>query len=197
VQANARLDLALLAKYDELLVELELQLVRQAKREAPTGFHLLRSIPGIGKVLAMTIVYELHDVARFERVQQFASYARLVKCAKESAGKRKGTSGAKMGNVHLKWAFSEAAVLFVRHSVEAMLGSLGVVKPKGTLTARCTLMTLATAWSKQHDFVASTIVGVTSEAQLEPILAASELVLSDDVMKACHAVTKEYLYPMG
>ena len=67
----------------------------------------------------MTIVYELHDVARFERVQQFASYARLVKCAKESAGKRKGTSGAKMGNVHLKWAFSEAAVLFVRHSVEA------------------------------------------------------------------------------
>jgi transposase len=119
VQANAALDLALLAKYDELLVALELQLVRRARREAPTGFHLLRSIPGIGKVLAMTIVYELHDVARFARVQQFASYARLVKCAKESAGKRKGTSGAKLGNVHLKWAFSEAAVLFVRHSAEA------------------------------------------------------------------------------
>jgi transposase len=119
VQANAALDLSLLDHYDQILVDLEAQLVRQAKREAPTGFHLLRSIPGIGKVLAMTIVYELHDVARFERVQQFASYARLVKCAKESAGKRKGTSGAKMGNVHLKWAFSEAAVLFVRHSAEA------------------------------------------------------------------------------
>ena len=119
VQANAALDLALLAQYDTLLTDLELRLVRQAKKEASHGFHLLRSIPGIGKVLAMTIVYELHDVARFERVQQFASYARLVKCAKESAGKRKGTSGAKMGNVHLKWAFSEAAVLFVRHSAEA------------------------------------------------------------------------------
>jgi transposase len=119
VQANAALDLSLLAHYDKLLVDLELRLVRQAKREAPKGFHLLLSIPGIGKVLAMTIVYELHDVHRFERVQQFASYARLVKCAKESAGKRKGTSGAKMGNVHLKWAFSEAAVLFVRHSAEA------------------------------------------------------------------------------
>jgi transposase len=119
VQANAALDLSLLAHYDELLVELELRLVKQAKKETPNGFHLLRSIPGIGKVLAMTIVYELHDVHRFERVQQFASYARLVKCAKESAGKRKGTSGAKMGNVHLKWAFSEAAVLFVRHSAEA------------------------------------------------------------------------------
>jgi transposase len=119
VQANAALDLSLLDHYDRLLVDLERRLVRQAKREAPRGFHLLLSIPGIGRVLAMTIVYELHDVHRFERVQQFASYARLVKCAKESAGKRKGTSGAKMGNVHLKWAFSEAAVLFVRHSVEA------------------------------------------------------------------------------
>ena len=119
VQANAALDLSLLDHYDQLLVDLERRLVKQAKKEAPHGFHLLRSIPGIGKVLAMTIVYELHDVHRFERVQQFASYARLVKCAKESAGKRKGTSGAKMGNVHLKWAFSEAAVLFVRHSAEA------------------------------------------------------------------------------
>jgi transposase len=121
VQANAALDLSLLDHYDKLLVELERRLVKQAKREATSGFHLLRSIPGIGQVLAMTIVYEVHDVKRFERVQQFASYARLVKCAKESAGKRKGTSGAKMGNVHLKWAFSEAAVLCVRHSAEAKL----------------------------------------------------------------------------
>jgi transposase len=69
-------------------------------------------------VLALTILYEIHTVQRFDRVQEFASYARLVKCAKESAGKKHGTSGAKMGNVHLKWAFSEAAVLFVRHSAE-------------------------------------------------------------------------------
>lgn len=70
-------------------------------------------MPGIGKILAMTILYEIHDIARFPRVQDFASHARLVKGAKESAGKRKGTSGTKMGNVHLKWAFSEAAVLFL------------------------------------------------------------------------------------
>jgi len=72
----------------------------------------------VGKVLALTILYEVHDVHRFDRVQEFASYARLVRCAKESVGKRYGTSGAKMGNVHLEWAFSEAAVLFVRHSPE-------------------------------------------------------------------------------
>jgi len=47
-------------------------------------------------------------------VQDFVSYCRLVKCAKESAGKRYGTSGTKIGNAYLKWAFSEAAVLFLR-----------------------------------------------------------------------------------
>ena len=46
-------------------------------------------------------------------------YARLVKCSKESAGKRLGFSGAKIGNVHLKWAFSEASVLFLRQNPQA------------------------------------------------------------------------------
>jgi len=118
VRRSIAVDLALLERYDGILRDLELDLVRQAKQHDAQAFALLRSIPGVGKVLALTILYEIHDVHRFDRVQEFASYARLVKCAKESAGKRHGTSGAKMGNVHLKWAFSEAAVLFVRHSAE-------------------------------------------------------------------------------
>jgi transposase len=60
------------------------------------------------------LLYEIHDINRFPRVQDFISYCRLVKCHKESAGKRLGTSGAKLGNAHLQWAFSEAAVLFLR-----------------------------------------------------------------------------------
>jgi len=58
-------------------------------------------------------------------------------------------------------------------------------------------VTLATAWSKQHDFVASTIVGATHENQLADIFAAADLTLSDEVMKAVDAVTKDILYPMG
>ena len=58
-------------------------------------------------------------------------------------------------------------------------------------------VTMATAWSKQHDFVASTIVGVTHENQLPAILAAADMVLPDDLMKALHKVSKEILYPMG
>jgi transposase len=69
----------------------------------------------------MTMLYEIHDIDRFERVQNFASYARLVKCEKSSSGKRLGTSGAKIGNAHLKWAFSEAAVLFLRANEPAQL----------------------------------------------------------------------------
>jgi aryl-alcohol dehydrogenase-like predicted oxidoreductase len=63
--------------------------------------------------------------------------------------------------------------------------------------AGISVITLATAWSKQHDFVASTIVGATREDQLDDIFAAADLNLSDEVNKAIDAVTKEILYPMG
>jgi aryl-alcohol dehydrogenase-like predicted oxidoreductase len=58
-------------------------------------------------------------------------------------------------------------------------------------------VTLATAWSKQPDFVASTIVGATSEDQLDDIFAAGDVTLDDDVLKKIDAVSKEFLYPMG
>jgi transposase len=64
------------------------------------------------------ILYEVQDISRFPRVQDFVSYCRLVKCAKESAGKKYGMSGKKIGNAYLKWAFSEAAVLFLRNNPE-------------------------------------------------------------------------------
>lgn len=66
-------------------------------------------------------------------MQEFASYARLVKCVHTSAGKVLGRGGAKMGNVHLKWAFSEAAVLFLRHapSGKKLLGAIEKKHGKG------------------------------------------------------------------
>jgi transposase len=118
VQKSIAVDLALIDQYDALVTDLELTIVREAKRHNADAFHRLRSVPGIGKVLALTILYEIHDITRFDRVQEFASYARLIKCARESGGKKLGTGGAKMGNVHLKWAFSEAAVTFLRHNPE-------------------------------------------------------------------------------
>ena len=109
----------MIAALDEQIRPLEHYLVAQAKVHDQQAFYLLRSVPGIGKILALTILYEIDDIRRFKRVQQFVSYARLVKGQKVSAGKRTGTMGSKMGNRHLKWAFSEATVLLLRESDRA------------------------------------------------------------------------------
>jgi transposase len=116
VQKSIAMDLALIGHYDRLLTDLELALVQTAKAHDAQTFYRVRSIPGVGKILALVLLYEIHDIHRFPRVQEFVSYCRLVKCAKESAGKRYGTSGKKIGNAYLKWAFSEAAVLFLRNN---------------------------------------------------------------------------------
>jgi aryl-alcohol dehydrogenase-like predicted oxidoreductase len=58
-------------------------------------------------------------------------------------------------------------------------------------------VTLAVAWSKQHDFVASTIVGVSAEDQLDPILAAAGLKLDRSTLDAIDEVSREIPYPMG
>jgi transposase len=119
VQKNVAVDLTLIDAYDQQLTDLELYLVRTAKVDDPQALHRLRSVPGIGKILALVLLYEIHDIRRFPEVGQFLSYARLVRCAHESAGKKQGTGGNKIGNAHLKWAFSEAACLFLRESEQA------------------------------------------------------------------------------
>jgi transposase len=114
VQKSVEVDLARIEHADHLLTDLELAMVTTAKQHAATTFYRLRSVPGIGKILSLVLLYDIHDIRRFPRVQAFVSDCRLVTCAKESAGKRSGTSGTKMGHAYLKWAFSEAAVLFLR-----------------------------------------------------------------------------------
>ena len=114
VHMSVQIDLDLLAYYDQMLKELEYFILCTAKDHDHNTLYRLRTVPGIGKILSLVILYEIHDITRFARPQELASYARLVKCAKESAGKIRGTGGSKIGNVHLKWAFSEAAVGFLR-----------------------------------------------------------------------------------
>jgi transposase len=114
VQKSIAVDLALITYYAELLRDVELTIVNTAKHHDANTLYLLQTVPGIGKMLSLVLRYEIQAIERFPRVQDFVSYGRLVKCAKESAGKRYGTSGTKIGKAHLKWAFSEAAILFLR-----------------------------------------------------------------------------------
>ena len=55
VRKSIEVDLTLIDQYDTLIVDLELTIVREAKRHDADAFHRLRSVPGIGKVLALTI----------------------------------------------------------------------------------------------------------------------------------------------
>ncbi len=119
VQKNMEVDLALVDGYDPLLAELERYIEKTAQGHDPVSLALLRTVPRVGKILALVMLYEIEDIARFPRVQEFVSYCRLVKSAKESNGKRYGTSGKKIGNAHLKWAFSEATVLFLKNNEPA------------------------------------------------------------------------------
>jgi transposase len=119
VQKPIAVDLALITHDDALLKDLELSLLKTAKQHEANTLYLRQTVPGIGKMLSLVRLYEIHRIDRFPSVQAFASYARLVKCSKASGGKRLGTSGKKIGNAHLKWAFSEAATVFLRNNPQA------------------------------------------------------------------------------
>ena len=114
VQKSIEVDLALITYDDAWLRDLDLTIVTTAKHHDANTLSLLQTVPGIGTMLSLVLRYEIHDIKRFPRVQDFASDCRLVKCARESAGKRSGTSGSTIGHAHLTWACSEAAVLFLR-----------------------------------------------------------------------------------
>jgi transposase len=119
VQKNAASDLAVIDCLDEQIAALELYLTRTAKVDDVQTYHRLQSITGIGKILALILLYEIHDIKRFANVGQFLSYCRLVRCQHESDGKVIGSGGHKIGNAHLRWAFAEAACLFLRGSERA------------------------------------------------------------------------------
>jgi transposase len=114
VQHSAAADLAVIDALDAQIAALELYLTRTAKVDDVQTFYLLRSVPGIGPVLALILLYEIHDITRFPEPGNFLSYCRLVRCAHESAGKVKGFGGKKIGNGHLRWALGEAACLILR-----------------------------------------------------------------------------------
>ncbi|MGE4546122.1 MAG: IS110 family transposase [Pedobacter sp.] len=119
VRRMVEVDLLTIEHYEQLLERLERELEKVATRHDPVNLSLLKSIPGVAKILGMVMLYEIEDIARFPREQDFASYCRLVKPAKQSNGKNYGHSGKKIGNAHLRWAFGEAVVLMLKGNAPA------------------------------------------------------------------------------
>jgi transposase len=138
VRLSVEADLATVDHYDKLLTQLEKDLVRQATLHDPRACSLLRTIPGIGKILSLVLLYEIHTIDRFASVGDFLSYARLVTPKQTSDGKVTGHGGAKIGNVHLKWAFSEAVLWMLRNSDDAQ----ALVKRKEKKYGKARAMTM-------------------------------------------------------
>lgn len=93
--------------------QLECSILCKAKLRE--DYRILKTVSGIGIVLALTIALETGEIQRFDSAGSFASYARMVGSRRESNGKKKGAGNAKCGNKHLAWAFIEAAHFAVRY----------------------------------------------------------------------------------
>jgi hypothetical protein len=115
-QQRLAVALALLPDDDALRRGLAVALVKSAKPSAASPFARLRAIPGVGTLWAPVMREEIHDRRRCPRVQDGVAYGRLVKGAKDAAGKRDGPSGAKLGTASRPRAFAEAAGRCRRHN---------------------------------------------------------------------------------
>jgi transposase len=127
--------LAVMNCLDQQVHGLERSILERSKLRE--DYKALKTVSGIGQVLALTIALETGDIARFASAGDFASYARTVQSRRESNGKKKGEGNAKCGNKHLAWAFVEAAHFAVRYDAaikrwyqKKCTGSLQVVAIK-------------------------------------------------------------------
>lgn len=135
VKASVELDVVTADFLQEQIRKLEQHIERSAKIDDPQALFRLQTIQGVGRILAMTMLYEIHTVKRFATVGQFLSYCRLVKGSHTSAGKSYGSPGKKIGNAHLKWAFSEAVPLLKRCCPEARAFVDRIEKKRGKARA--------------------------------------------------------------
>ena len=108
VKAN----LSVMCSADEQVQILEQTVTQRVKLRSQFSF--LKTVPGIGEILALTIMLETGDIRRFASVGNFASYCRCVGSQKISNGKTKGKGNTKNGNKYLAWAFVEAANFAIR-----------------------------------------------------------------------------------
>ncbi|WP_250504069.1 IS110 family transposase [Caballeronia sp. AZ7_KS35] len=113
IKANVAVITTLSAQIELLEKRLQEKVVARAE------YGLLASVPGIGAILATTILLETGPIERFASPGNFASYARCVDSQRFSNGKKKGEGNTRNGNEYLAWAFVEAANFALRYSAEA------------------------------------------------------------------------------
>ena len=108
-------DLALAGKVSKEAIDFMTRQIKaieaalEEKTQLSSPYDLLLSIPGIGKILALTIMLETGPIERFPKVGNYTSYCRKVPSGRFSNDKKKGTGNRKNGNKYLSWAFAEGS----------------------------------------------------------------------------------------
>ena len=100
----------------ERIAEIEKELKSHIKLRPE--FKYLLTIPGIGNILALTIMLEVGNIGRFPKVGNYSSYCRCVKSERLSNNKKKAEGNRKNGNKYLSWAYVEAANFAIRNYPE-------------------------------------------------------------------------------
>jgi transposase len=110
----ANSNLLMMQYLDQQIGEIEKRVLKKVRLKP--AYKKLLEIDGIGKILALTIMLETGEIARFPSVGNYASYCRMVDSKRESNGKKKGEGNKKNGNKYLCWAFIEAANFAIRYN---------------------------------------------------------------------------------
>jgi len=136
-------------------------------------YHRLTTLPGIGKILGMTITMEVGDISRFASAGHFASYCRTVQAQRTSNSKKKGDNNSKCGNKYLAWAFVEAANFARRYDPECRQWYDRKAAKTGTIIATKALACklAKAAWhvmSAQVDYDAKRVFGHTDKEKMKP-----------------------------
>jgi transposase len=101
------INMDIVTQFDKHIATIEQQVLLHARTHNNDDLMLLLEVPGIGIIIALTILYEIDSIARFKTRQQFSSYCRLARPQHTSNGKCVGFANSKCGNSALKWAFME------------------------------------------------------------------------------------------
>jgi len=117
IQVSILSNLTVLNVLTSQITSLEKRVLKQV--ELKPEFQKLLKIPGIGIILALTIMLETGDILRFAKVGNYSSYCRCVNSKRMSNNKQKGTGNRKSGNKYLSWAFMEAANFSIRFNPNA------------------------------------------------------------------------------
>jgi len=113
IQLGVRAHRATIKVLTKQIETIEATLMKQVK--TIPEYKVLLTVPGIGPVIAWTIVLEAGDLRRFSSVGHFASYCRCVDTERISNEKQKGENNRKNGNPYLAWAFFEAAHFAIQY----------------------------------------------------------------------------------